>query len=83
MRKYVPYFLCLFSLYQQENNKIASTREKEGYGQKKNCAFFFSCSRMIITKRKEKKYALFILLCNCNEEKLVARTANSTPISLN
>jgi hypothetical protein len=73
----------LFSLYQQENKKIASTREKDGYGQKKNCAFFFSLSMMILTKRKEKKYALFILLYICKEEKPLARTANSTPISLN
>jgi hypothetical protein len=38
---------------------------------------------MILTKRKEKKYAVFILLCICNEEKLLARTANSMDISLN
>jgi hypothetical protein len=65
----------------QQNNKY---KAKEGDEQKKNCTLFlFFFPRIILTKRREKKYALFILLCICIEETLPTRTSNSMHISLN
>jgi len=55
MRKYAPYFLCLFSLYQQENNKIASTREKDGYGQKKKLCVLLLLVDDDINQKKRKE----------------------------
>jgi hypothetical protein len=55
MRKYAPYFLCLFQLYYQENNKIASTRKMNMDRKEFYVLLLLLNDDINLKKRKEKK----------------------------